>query len=203
MKKLISLMIALCILCTLAACGDKQQPTSSGNESKPPIQAENNWDDMLDEENFENVTLKYSAEFIDGYEGEEGVISDTYKIDGDMISVNDEPAQEDATTIKSLHDIMLKAILGALKNPDDFKYDKKNDSYNSSNPIVYDVEIKAGMATYDVTITATDVKVTIDEQGHIFNIVCRMQQDFTFEGETNCYLLDTEFTFTDYGTTTP
>ena len=159
------------------------------------------WQKALSLSNFNNVTFSHHSIFLSGYEADQDVYTDTYKIDGDLIIENDGPVIEDGSTLSSIQEYFLGVVFGMLENPNDFFYNQTDKCYKNKQDITYAMDIVVGMRDYHASITARDVIVTFDDAGNLSQVSCQMEQNITFEERSFCYLLSTTFHFYDYGTT--
>ena len=178
-------------------------PPQSGNngtgDETPPESAvvdEVEWNAAVDSEKFENVTFTYNATFISGYDDTEPNVG-TIKLSGNGMLV-DGNSIDDAELIASVKTMFIDTAVAIVNNYGMFEYDSENKCYRSKEAITYNTTVLG----YDTTITAENVEVAIDSNKSIAMISCKMTQEFTENGAPVTYVLNTEFTFSDYGTTT-
>lgn len=213
MKKSIALLLTFTIIFTFAACANKGE-TVSGNETSDTVNttkdigkvddatvsetlgvSKKEWNAAVEYQNFVNVTFSYKATFVSGYQdagphmGVLKITEDAVVMDGELIT-----AEETVTAAKNMY---IDTILAVINNFDNFEYDNAKKCYESKQNVTYITKI----LDYEATITAENVSVELDSENRIEKISCKMTQDFINGGPTT-YVLDAEFTFTDYGTTT-
>ena len=153
------------------------------------------WNNAIREERFSNVTLSYSATFIEGYD--QGHHEGAYLLDGYEMIANGEYVNDPAmvTTVRSFY---LDTVMAMLLNFNQFTYDPEFNCFVSIEDITYTVDVEPYGT---VNITVSDVYVTFDDTQSVHSITCNMIQSFVNEGEPTEYVLETQFTYSAYGTT--
>jgi len=157
---------------------------------------ENDWNEAIQTQNFDNVTFTYRATFLSGYQSTEQHVGTLKIAENGMISNGE--LVTDTETITSTRTMFIDTAVAIVANFDAFSYDAESSFYRANNPIVYHTTVLG----YETTITAENVTVTWDENTNISHISCQMTQAFEEDGTPKTFVLDAEFTFTNYGTTT-
>lgn len=156
---------------------------------------ENAWYNAISEDHFRNVTLSYDATFIVGYD--QGHHAGAYLLDGYEMMANgeyvDDPAMTDA--VRSFY---LDTVLAMMQNFDQFTYDPEFNCFVSIEDITYTVDVEPYGT---VGISVNDVCITFDDTRSVYSITCNMTQSFVEDGQPNEYVLEVQFTYSDYGTT--
>lgn len=231
MKKLLSLLLVLCMCFAastlLISCDtedesvksaahedeDEDQDESTENDENeatasvpdhqgqddsqaPSGSLEEAWNAAIQPSGFENVTFTLNATFVEGYGDPDEPIRQVMKFDGDTMST-DGHVETDAEGVPTTRMWLLGSILPMMNDFDKFTYDDATQSYSAGEELVYTATVN----DCEATITASDVQVFFDSDMRIAKIVCRMIQEGTVDGESIRYVLDVEFSFTDYGTT--
>lgn len=200
MKKLLAIIVVLLMSCCLFACDKSQAPSSEGestpiaSESTPVTSepeeggevTEEEWVIATGMEQFANFTLNMDGAFDDGE-----VIDYSVKIDGDKGEMDGESMEADE--VDAVKTVFVETILAVAENFDDFTYNAEEQVFVNKANIVYDVEVLGESAN----ITASNVKVTFNEDNRVTSISCHMVQ--VCDGDN--IVLDITFTFSDYGTT--
>ncbi len=226
MKKLLSFVIVLCLSLTFAACSDTASSgidddndakastassnASSNNSSVSSLGGASDsneidaqyWAGLSDAEKFNNFTFTMNAKFLSGYEDAdpEGH-TEFYRIDGDWVSENRDVAVQSPGTIKSVKELMLKIVFDTIK--DHTKYETvESGAFKSNESISFDLDVSLGMSNYTAKITSENVEIKTKD-GYLTYFKCKMTQDITVEDDRECFVLDVEFIFSDYGTTDP
>jgi hypothetical protein len=215
MKKSLTILLVLIMTATFVACDNhKNDASDTGNTSIPTITDEKNdvegevslseslgvdeseWDDAIQSTKFDNVTFTYNATFTSGYD-DVGPHIGTMKIDENGMLMNGELASDESkTAVKTMFVDTVTAIVNDFSI---FEYDEQNNNYRAIENITYNTTIMG----YETTIIAENVIVIMDNDNNIAKITCKMTQNFNVDnGNLTTYVLDTEFAFTDYGTTT-
>ncbi len=206
MKKLITLLLAICMcvftLSTFVACGGDGGNNDDGNGDENPGAGvtEDVWEDAKAEANFNNVTYSVAYEFKTPQNGGSGFVEIQLVDDVAAARENGEGEflpETDPELVASVRNLYVNTVLAIVDNFDNFTYDATNDYYKASADIVYTVDVEDMTAT----ITAKNAIVTLNEDDGIAKIVCEMTQAFTEGGVAKTFVLDTEFTFSNYGTT--
>ena len=214
-KKLIALMLCLCMIFTFASCetitdlldeimpGEKDDTTDSTDDTtggtddtEGDIITKNEWDAAASEDKFNNVTFTMLVTF----KGETETYPVICKLDGNSASMQEDDYEEeivDAETAAAIRSVYMNTILAVLESYENFTYDLKAGAFVSSKDIVYNVTV----IEYDATITASNVKVKIDANKNIAEISCAMKQEYVDGSDTGVLELDVVFTFSNYGTT--
>lgn len=171
--------------------------TTSGeteSESENSGITEVEWDAMILASKFENVTFTSNSTFISGYE-DKGPHTNVFKLNGSAGTVDGESMSGESLT--ATRNMTLGTALAIVNDFDKFEYNKADDSYVSTEAIVYNVSVM----NYNAKITAKNVVVKLDDDMNITKIACNMTQEFEDDGVAKTYVLDITFTFSDYGTT--
>lgn len=206
MKKFLTLLLAICMcvfaLSTFAACGGDGGNNDGGNGDETPSTGvtEEVWNDAKAEANFDNVTFQLNASFVDPAEYGDSV--NFIKLAGDKVAMKEGvdgeyETTDDADIIASVKSVYVNTVLAIAEDFDKFAYDEANDCYKASADIVYTVDVEG----VNATITAKNAVVTLNASSKIAKIACNMTQAFTVGGVEQTFVLDTEFIFSDYGTT--
>ena len=192
MKRILSLFLVMILMLAFVACGDK----SATDTTKPDGDTGDSiWGKLVKEEHYDNVTIVCDATFLSGYEYAEPENSNTFKFDGDAASIDGELADRQATeSLKAVYHGLVQEILS--KN-DGFIYDKDADTYLHKD----DITCAVNSMGYETDITVRNVVITLDSDGELSKIACEMDQAFVADGEQMKYVLNVEFTFSDFGTT--
>ena len=222
MKKMLAILFVLTMVLTFAGCENNEKNASgTGNSSANaseekdgtiPSETQNDikdntadeslgenkseWDNAIQSQKFENVTFSYNATFESGY-AEKGPHSGTYKLTKDGMLFDGEVIT-DEESITAARTVFLDTAVAIVKNSNQFIYNEANNNYTSKESITYNITV----LVYEATITVDDVLVVFDAENNIAKIACKMTQQFTENNMPMTYVLDVEFTFADYGTTT-
>lgn len=172
--------------------------TTCGNTKTEDVELEiidkEKWNAALQDNVFNNVTFKMTVKFLDSLDGEGTAI---YKLDGNRgatIEEDGDCSELPADAIDDLKNIFINTSLAILDNYDDFEYDEENNCYKAKKDVVY----SAAVANYTAELTVKNAVVTFDADLRVATIAGNMTQVIS-NGQT--FVLDFEFTFSDYGTT--
>ncbi len=198
MKKVCALLLTLCLvvsLCAmLAACDEEDMKKAEEMIGKL---TSDEWEENAAEEKYDNVTVKFTTEFLSGPE-QGRTCYDFFMLDGDKLYVDYEYAEggELLTSVKQLYINTARAVLADYAS---FEYDEENDVYKTTKDVVYEVEMHHD-GDWTATITMKNAVVTLDEDLNVTSISCLMNQKFNvdYEGEHDMNVL---FEFANYGTT--
>lgn len=171
--------------------------TTSGeteSESENSGITEVEWDAMILASKFDNVTFTSNATFISGYE-DKGPHTNVFKLNGSAGTVDGELMSGESLT--ATRNMTIGTALAIVNDFDKFEYNKADDSYVSTEAIVYNVSVM----NYNAKITAKNVVVELDDDMNITKIACNMTQEFEDDGVAKTYVLDITFIFSDYGNT--
>lgn len=214
MKKVFAILLILMMIFTFTACDSDEKDSSEKEDSSATTSADKTeegdditapeslgvekeeWDAAIKNENFENVTFGYNVKFISGYEDEDTSVG-TYKLTKDGMLADDELIT-DKDTVTAARTMFLDTTLAVTTEFDKFEYDKVNECYTSKEDIVFETNIWH----YKATIKAENVVVVLDSDNNLAKITCKMTQDISSGEDSFTYVLNAEFTFSDYGTTT-
>lgn len=173
---------------------DEENDDGRDSQSKDTV-TKDEWNNMIAESNFDNITFAYNATFISGY-NDEGPHTGLFKLDGNKLDMDGE-VTTDTETITSLRSWYIASALAIVNNFDKFEYDEANDCYKAKEKVVYNVTVME----YEATITAENVLVELDDNMNIAKITCKMTQAFKEDNVDKTYVLNVDFTFSEYGTT--
>lgn len=223
MKKMLAILLVLTMVFAFAGCdineknasgtgnsganaSDEKDGTISsetGNDGKDNNttdetsgESKSEWDHAIQSQKFDNVTFSYNATFESGY-AEKGPHSGTYKLTKDGMLFDGEVIT-DEESITAARTVFLDTAVAIVKNSNHFIYNEANNNYTSKERITYNIAV----LVYEATITVDDVLVIFDADNNIAKIACKMTQQFTENNKPMTYVLDVEFAFADYGTTT-
>ena len=203
MKKMIFL---LCLLCIITLVGCEFNPSDLGlpedfvenildsisGEQQSGVSKEV-WLEMANEGVISNFTGEMSVLFIE--EDNDEPYTDLFKLDENKAIISNQPTT-DPEVVDGFKSVFQTMILAVAKNYDIFEFNEEKNLYIAKDSITY----KATML-YDATITMEDIQVEIDTDIHLTKLVCKMTQSFLEEGKPKILIMNTEFTFYDYGTT--
>ena len=204
MRKMIFL---LCLLCIITLVGCEFNPSDLGlpedfvenilesisGEQQPGVSKEV-WLEMANEEVISNFTGEMSVLFIE--EDSDEPYTDLFKLDENKAIISNQPTT-DPEVVDGFKSVFQTMILAVAKNYDIFEFNEEKNLYIAKDSITY----KATMLQYDVTITMEDVQVEIDTDIHLTKLICKMTHSFLEGGQPKTLIMNTEFTFYDYGTT--
>lgn len=215
MKKLFVILLVLTMISTFIACGNQKNDASDTNNTRISINSggendgeddvspseflgidESEWNTAVQPSNFNNVTFTYNATFLSGYDDVDPH-TDTMKIVENVMLMNGQPVSEEERT--ETKNVLENVVIAIANDFSLFEYDEQNDNYRAIENLTY----TATVSGYEVTFIIENALVIIDSDNNIAKITCKMTQSFNEDnGEPTTYVLDAEFTFTDYGTTT-
>ena len=192
MKKLLSLLLAVCLCLSvgvlLASCDD----APDGKESEATGVTKEQWDLAVQKSTFNNVTLSYTATFSSDNVSSKGPHTVEIKLDGFDAEKNDKVLElKDAVDARYL---CTDAVVAMATDFDKYRYNAEKDCYEAIDGISYTVNV---MNEYVATIIPTNVSIKLDESLRIAEISCHMVQSIAGME----LILDAVFTFSDYGTT--
>jgi hypothetical protein len=187
MKKLLSMLLIVCLLLSLGSvlvsCDEKDKggEEASTDEGSLKSLSKEEWTAMSQSVSFDNVTFDISARIMEGMEWEEPVYHDTIKIAGDKILLEGE-ISTDPAEVQNVKNFYISCVTGLIENFEKFEYDEKTGLYLAKEAVSFPVSV-AGM---NATITATDLKIELNEAKQLAKAT---------------FIMDTVFTFSNYGTT--
>lgn len=205
MKKMIFLLCLLCII-SLVGCefnaSDLGLPEdfvenileSMSNEQQSSGISKEVWLEMANEEVISNFTGEMSVLFIE--EDSDAPYTETFKLADNKVVMADELITE-PEVIDGFKSAIQTMILAIAKNYDKFEFNKTKNLYTAKDSITF----KTTVLEYDATITMEDIQVEIDTDVHLTKLVCKMTHSFLEGGQPKTLIMNTEFTFYDYGTT--
>lgn len=213
MNKGILLFLTLALTLLFVACNNAETlPSDTDNSDTTSYETENDttnpatsdafsvneneWNQATQTQNFDNVTFTYRATFLSGYESTEQQVGMLKMTENGMISNGE--LITDTETITSARTMFIDTSVAIVSNFEAFVYDAATGCYRANAPIIYHTTVLG----YETTITAANVTVTWDENANVSTISCQMTQAFEEDGAPKTFVLDVEFTFADYGTTT-
>lgn len=173
---------------------DDESPDADNGNTESSGMTKEKWDTLFQDEKYDNFTLSYHVTFHEGLEP--GPYTSTAKFADGKLHI-DNNVTSDPEIVSSSKKLYLDCILTIAKDFSAFEYSKADECYKAKDTIVYNVFV----VEYDATLTAENAVVKLDSAGNIASISCRMTQEFEEGSERIQYLLDAEFTFSDYGTT--
>ena len=177
--------------------------------------SEEEWQAMLDASNFENYTLSQSGE-VTLSSGEQ---SNTYQQDlrikftEDKVHLTEQRdgapygskvfGEKDVETQKKIYESVFLALLADYNN---FAYDSKDEAYTNATAITVTIDLSEQGANGTSTVVMENGKVTLDEDGKLLKITCKLTQTSTTEIQghgthTVTSTSDITWQFSDYGTT--
>jgi len=221
-KKLLSILcVLLCLCVVLTACSNSDNKSKDKNETEGTkatgsTQAGNAtagengqtegtngsgetakpWEQAIKPENFNNFTVKLDVAFTDGNTVHDPD-NNVYAINGNAVSMDGgKTFDEKAELTEQVKTLMIDPVRNLIANAENVYMNAEG---------VYSIPSSACALNYSVyqgTISATDIVLTLDADGHLATFSCKMVQDVNIEGEGNVKLeMDVTFTFSNYGTT--
>lgn len=200
MKKNTSILLILAMILSLTlsllSCDETPESENDTNNDTAPGQiTEEQWNNAKAEAKFDNVRCDLNVKFISGYNpGEE--VTECFQIDGDLVASADE-VYDDEEMVASVKSVYIGVVTSVLDNYSLFTFDSEKEQYISEGPIVYYVHVDG----IDAKITAENIVVKVNASLDIASLSCRMTQEFNDGGKDKTYVLDVEFVFSNYGTT--
>ena len=168
-------------------CSKCNSVDTNGTDANESGINETVWNSMLDIDNFENFTVKFYGNFLNG---NEFLVFNKVEKNAVLTEGNVYTNSEEVVAIKTS---FFNVVLSLLDDSKNFIYDDANNVYHSTTQIICDTSFQGR----NVIITANNVVVTIDANNHLSSMSCNMKQEFD-EQELN---LVVTFEFSDYGTT--
>lgn len=193
MKRILSLLLVVVLMLVFAACGNKpaaEEPKTDENTGNSI------WGELAKEEHYDNVTVAINATFISGYEYAEEETISVLKLDGDDVSV-DGVYMDDRQDAESTRAVFMSVPLAVFAENESFAADEATNTYLHRGEISYAIDFMS----YKADITVRNVVITLDGSNELSKITCEMDQEFTSEGEQMKYVLNVEFTYSDFGST--
>ena len=224
MKKILSLILAalLCFasVAALSSCDNIREnlgdyisgsENSSGNGSESQTEEftgidEEEWQESLSEQKFDNVTINYTLEIIEGESGDqkhvvkitEGAVYRYMAMTVGNQTMDDEITFTDVLA-EQQKSIFLQVFLSLLADRDNFVYDTEQDAYLSPSEVSVTLDMGEGSTATELM---KDGKVTFDENGNIEYFYCVLTETYITNGETlGSVTCKATWTFSDYGTT--
>jgi len=160
---------------------------------------------MLSYGNFINITIKHSSEFFEGGNADDPKREGTIKIDGIKMELFG-TLITDAQELVEYKNLYVNTITGMAKDFDNFEYDSVTDTYVSKKAVTYTVSYSFPSDNFEqeAIITATNIKIKLDDENRISKISLDMRQEITDTWDpsmTTILVLKTVLTLSDYGTT--
>lgn len=193
MKRILSLLLVMALMLVFAACGHKpaaEEPKTEENSGHSL------WGELAKEEHYDNVTVVMNATFISGYEYAEEETITVLKLDGDDVSV-DGVFMDDRQDAESARAVFMSVPLAIFAENKSFSADEATNTYLHRDEIKYAIDFM----DYKADITVRNVIITLDGNNELSRIACEMDQEFASEGEQMKYVLNVEFTYSDFGST--
>ena len=207
MKKFLSLLLLAALLFSLIACNedtytpdddddDDEEIADTNQSNQSDLFNDQKWNDLLNKENFQNVTVLCESSFLSGHEEDEPVQTNLIKVDGERCSLNGE-ISDDPNTIVSVRSVFVDLALDLIGNFEAFTYDKETNTFIANRTLTG----TATVSGYTAAITCESVRVTLDENNALAKITCKMTQDIEAGEQSAVFVLDVTFTYSNYGTT--
>ena len=193
MKRILSLLLVMALMLVFAACGHKpaaEEPKTEENSGNSL------WGELAKEEYYDNVTVVVDATFISGYEYAEEENISTLKLNGDDVSI-DGVWMDDRQAAESARATFMSVPLAVFAENESFAADEATNTYLHRGEIKYAIDFMS----YQADITIRNIVITLDGSNELSKITCEMDQEFTSEGEQMKYVLNVEFTYSDFGST--
>ena len=198
MKKLFSIAVILCMFVALFAmlvsCEGADDLLANGLSQEA-------WEEALEEERFDNVTIESKGTTVDT-----GIAStQVIKISGDKVYRTATAMGTTQSIIFSgneatiQREMFLQVMLSILAEQGDFEYDTEEQVYLSKNAISKVVDTNGGMKDH---VTMTSGKVRFNSKGDLIYFECTLEEKI-YQGETLVMeqTNDTVWNFKDYGST--
>ena len=200
MKRITSILLVIAIVLSLSvslySCKETVDSDGKLNVSTAPGQiTEEQWNNAKAEAKFDNVRCDLNIKFISEYDNREE-ITEYFQIDGDLVDVSRE-VTDDEEMVASVKSVYVGTVTSVLDNYSLFTFDSEKEQYISEGPIVYYVNVDG----IDAKITAENIVVKVNADLDIASISFRMTQEFNDGGRDKTYVLDVNFVFSNYGTT--
>ena len=223
MKKILLVLLTLCLLCSLIACdkGDDPETNDTTPETNDAL-SETEWKAMISDDVLANYTVMMEGKMsvtengvADG-SGEQN-IKQIIKVANNMLSI------EMFVDGESVEPIVLEGDLAAKQNEqatqlfkimlakyDAFTYDKEKKVYTVSEPVTIETVLAGfsynpdgSMVEFDVpaVIEMRDATVTVSENGQLVSFDCDYSQSMTMSEDTVVTSGLVTWTFSDFGTT--
>lgn len=196
MKKLLSVLVAVLLLVSLVACDSGGGENDGGAETtaptvQTPASKFDKWVASMEGKTVNNVTLTIAVTSED-FEID-GPYTMAFKLTENLITVDGVPT-DDAATVAGMQSFFGNTIL-AVAACDGFVADC--DGFKCDTDIVYTASVQG----IDATITLSGTVITFNENGELASVSAKMTQDFVQNSRPQQMVMDTVFTFSDFGTT--
>lgn len=196
MKKIISIVIAILMLVSLVACDSDGGENSDGAETtapatQTPASKFDKWVASMEGKTVNNVTLTIAVTSED-FEID-GPYTMAFKLTENLITIDGQPT-DDAATVAGMQSFFGNTVL-AVAACDGFVAD--GEGFKCDTDIVYTASVQG----IDATITLSGTVITFDENGDLASVSAKMTQDFVQNSRPQQMVMDTVFTFSDFGTT--
>ena len=163
------------------------------------------WNAMIAYKNFKNVTIDVAAEFLDESGSGNSTYHGTIKNAGDVIKVYGELITRSDEVLAYRQLYFEDFIIGLAKDFGDFEFDAATGLYVAKEPISFSASIHYPSInwTESANITATDVKIELDDTKRIAKIALSMTQEVDVGDDfPMIVVVSAVLTLSDYGTTT-
>lgn len=207
MKKLLSLLLLAGLCFSMVACNEEIPQNDDDEDEDAVVDAEKNptnnpfsdekWGEILNKDNFQNVTVLCESSFLSGHEEDEPVQTNLVKVDGEKLSLNGE-IDTDPNTLASVRSVFVDLAIELIGDFKQFTLDKETGAFTCDGPLTGTATVNG----YTAAITCENVTVTLGKDNTLAKIICKMTQDITAGEMSQQFVLDVTFTYSDYGTTT-
>jgi hypothetical protein len=217
MKKIVSLILAA-VLCfasfvTLTSCDNIRENLGDYIGGKTDGEAETftgldeeEWQESLSEQKFDNVTINYKLEIIEGQSADQTHVvkiaeNAVYRKMTMVMGGQDMSDEQYFTDVlaEQQKNIFLQVFLSLLADRENFEYNAEEDAYFSPSTVTVTLDMGDGMSATEVM---KDGKVTFDKNGNIEYFYCELTETTIMEGqEVASITCKATWTFSDYGTT--
>ncbi len=197
MKKITSILLLLCLCLSLGtlfvACEEEKEARKYPRPvSRKPKLSEIEWNAMLEDVNFINVTFSFES----GLQSNGKQDSCLIKFDGKKALVGREVVTNEEVT--ALRKTYIDTALAILADYDKFTYYKRSDKYVSTEEISYTVTVEG----VEAAITVERVRVKLNAEKLPEEITCKMTQEFEKDGvQEKLEFFYVQFNFYNYRTT--
>lgn len=224
MKKILLLLLSLCLLLSMIACDQGNDPTgdetTSETDQTAAVLSESEWAEKTAFDNFDNYTVMMSGKMSVTQNGEfqgESDATQCIKVADDKLSIEifmDGESMDlsvldgDLAKTQKTQATQLFSLL--LEQYEYYEYDAEKKVYCVTDTVSWETvltglsyETDGSVSEFDVpaVIEIREAEVTFAEDGTLVSLVCDYSQSMSLEaGETTTSGLIT-WTFSDFGTT--